>query len=1160
MSMRRRGVPSRRAHTSLGLATEVGSDGEDPAAESIFAPPATSSLPYIKTYSRQNERSALSQKVKQGVLDATQYHIYAENYGGVEFYRRMARKAESAMQLEQKQYHSELERSNELISRLRARVSALEVLSDEREVLLENQKRKVRQYKHQLQYNSKAYEKDMAYMRAQVEISEKRLAAFTEESKRKILDLRHDNVRKESALDVLQNDMTEILKSIDEPLDTFYLPDYFTQRIDSRSSPVRKTEGIKTAAKILRIRVDLDDLLKDTKSREKEFTSLQEEAKSLRKGAEESFKFRDSALNALKALEEVSHKLNGLDRTLASATLLKGVDLSALSGEKSQDEIAAGFNKVQEMIQLLVSKADTAGKLSSSLQYEHEKCGSVTAQLREDLGLERADPKVDVLSANLVVIREQVRRRLESLQMLQKEKSSVEVAVTKNASKARELERTLDDLTNKQRRLKLEKDKLGDALLHVEKEKAAVGKQLHQLQDLFVKLSSSLQDGSYGTLLRTAGAAVTKTSGFDEQKEVGSIVGCFEALVTEKTRLESKLKKGHGHLLELLAIFQKTEKGTDAVAELPIIIAKVVQLKMDSETASSKLKAAESELNAMGQKKDSQLDSTLKQVSDACGALQTSILKLQPIFGEVGSAKAAKGVAELGQVAAALSTLVPKVLDLKKERDSMATKLDGMTKERDSMVTKLDGMSKERDTVAAKLDGMSKERDSILTKLDGMVKERDAVVAKLDGMAKERDSMVAKLDGIANKLAEAEKRGSDDKGLSQSTGKHLDTIRQNLKAIQSLFPAELGKSFGGSLSDDIALLDKIKQELLSSKDTKDKALVRAQSLSVQASQLDPLLTELCAALQSIEHDLGGTPFKEAGSNHDTCGRLIFIKDRSIELKASVGEKVKAMSGEIGDLRERFKLQESVLKNSEKKWSERVELAKKEILRLGGCDLDNKVEASKRLQAQAKIKEFLLRAKQNDATINPLSKLATFQVELLVNNKAHGQLQVGGTMGGLFQAAVHYFKIESQSGEVTFENAAIPGSQSSNMLVELVLNSTGNAAVYESKAGDVLGLSVKVKSIDDADFREILYNSNVIQTDEVMDAIKGQTLDNFSLWPDLMDAYNYQVAFSLEKHFPRVKRASTDARHCKQAYLRQEPNNQDLISSNARAAFLPLARA
>lgn len=53
-------------------------------------------------------------------------------------------------------------------------------------------------------------------------------------------------------------------------------------------------------------------------------------------------------------------------------------------------------------------------------------------------------------------------------------------------------------------------------------------------------------------------------------------------------------------------------------------------------------------------------------------------------------------------------------------------------------------------------------------------------------------------------------------------------------------------------------------------------------------------------------------------------------------------------------------------------------------------------------------------------------------------QVHSQLRVAGHNGGLCQAALHYFLVDGTTGDVTFENAAIPGSQSSNLLVDLVI--------------------------------------------------------------------------------------------------------------------------
>lgn len=65
-------------------------------------------------------------------------------------------------------------------------------------------------------------------------------------------------------------------------------------------------------------------------------------------------------------------------------------------------------------------------------------------------------------------------------------------------------------------------------------------------------------------------------------------------------------------------------------------------------------------------------------------------------------------------------------------------------------------------------------------------------------------------------------------------------------------------------------------------------------------------------------------------------------------------------------------------------------------------------------------------------------MATFE-QTGILDQVYQQLKIGGTMGGVCQAAVHYFHVDAAIGEVSFEDATMPGSQSSNMLLDLVLH-------------------------------------------------------------------------------------------------------------------------
>lgn len=58
---------------------------------------------------------------------------------------------------------------------------------------------------------------------------------------------------------------------------------------------------------------------------------------------------------------------------------------------------------------------------------------------------------------------------------------------------------------------------------------------------------------------------------------------------------------------------------------------------------------------------------------------------------------------------------------------------------------------------------------------------------------------------------------------------------------------------------------------------------------------------------------------------------------------------------------------------------------------------------------------------------------------MLATQVHQALEVGGNLGGICQAAVHYFQVNEQRGDITFENTTLPGSQSSNMLIDVVLS-------------------------------------------------------------------------------------------------------------------------
>eukprot|EP00854_Cymbomonas_tetramitiformis_P000383 gene383-715_t len=152
------------------------------------------------------------------------------------------------------------------------------------------------------------------------------------------------------------------------------------------------------------------------------------------------------------------------------------------------------------------------------------------------------------------------------------------------------------------------------------------------------------------------------------------------------------------------------------------------------------------------------------------------------------------------------------------------------------------------------------------------------------------------------------------------------------------------------------------------------------------------------------------------------------------------------------------------------------------------------------------------------SLNPLSSLLKFRIELLVNGLATHPLQLEPTaMNGIYTAAVHYFTMDSEKGEVVFGqgSAAPPGTHSSNMLMDLVIRPTVDTEPYIIRAGDTLGVVIRLhQAAEDGKEREreVVYNGNVLSANEVITAVDmNRPPSHFSIWPDLSSSWRWEYS-------------------------------------------------
>ncbi|KAK3265504.1 hypothetical protein CYMTET_25818 [Cymbomonas tetramitiformis] len=186
------------------------------------------------------------------------------------------------------------------------------------------------------------------------------------------------------------------------------------------------------------------------------------------------------------------------------------------------------------------------------------------------------------------------------------------------------------------------------------------------------------------------------------------------------------------------------------------------------------------------------------------------------------------------------------------------------------------------------------------------------------------------------------------------------------------------------------------------------------------------------------------------------------------------------------------------------------------------------------------------AMPNDRLINPLNFMADYDIEILINNEPIGKFEVENGNTGIFQAAIHYFHIDTEAEDVSFDSALPPGSQSSNMIVDLVMRPAeeeGARCHYIAQKGDILGLCIRVRSIANHNgeiiqlpARELVYNNNVLRASEVVSAVpedQKSKMTHISIWPDLTSSWRWQNTpegwllarvrwrFLLKKVFPDI---------------------------------------
>ncbi|KAH6557172.1 hypothetical protein KP509_1Z130800 [Ceratopteris richardii] len=521
-----------------------------------------------------------------------------------------------------------------------------------------------------------------------------------------------------------------------------------------------------------------------------------------------------------------------------------------------------------------------------------------------------------------------------------------------------------------------------------------------------------------------------------------------------------------------------------------------------------------------------ELDAAKEQLQKhAQNSINASNEKMQALSSEIDSLKSEKQ-----SLQSEITASSARIMELERSLESLSSEIDSIKSEKQSLQSELAASSAcikdlehslrdlkngsntevmalqdEKQHLIAEVKKLTMQNQEQLSLYEQSKKDMTNTV---EALKQEVSNLKTQHSGTKDSADELRRKIEEGKIIHEQALKELENKKQSLDRECTKLQQEISHLIVESdllntkLKEKDSVIENMKKSSLFQADTFKLELAKASQQ--QAGTVDEI-SKLQSALEERERTAS-----EAASQLLECSKRLetLAKERSEmqQIRLNLENQLKQLQKTISENETMYK---SKLKN-----------LTTEILRLGGFDDNDENERSRRQAAAERVKDYLaktllsdsvlrLETKGKDSTPNPLRKLAVFQVDLLVNTKAHKQLEVSGINGGLTQAAIHYFTISQQSGHITFENGNPPGSQSSNMLSELMLLSTNEAPIYETKAGDILGLSVKVKGVNDKNAREILYNTSVIRTDEVMEAIKGQPIDNFSLWPDLVSSWRWE---------------------------------------------------
>ncbi|KAJ7514477.1 hypothetical protein O6H91_23G045600 [Diphasiastrum complanatum] len=941
--------------------------------------------------------------------------------------------------------------------------------------MLQNRTKRFRTVKNQLGYASKIFDKELVLVKSQSNQLQKKLLLATEDNKVQILALQEKLQTSDTQMEMLRNQLDDIYRSFEEPIETCNLQDCMEEYFGKGKKVQRRRKmGTKTSSE--------ESAESDRTTKEGLSDSPPQTERGKVKATTRILQLRNENLILVDAGKQLICCLKD-ERNMKNSLLEKVKEVLAITSRTSGRSVDAERNA------------------PSQLKLESEDMMEILTAIKEQkIELQRLNKIVEVLDGEKVSVQSS---------LLEKEKRLHELETVVHTSSS-----NIDSLQNI---LKALHQLLTTSDTNVSSETSrSVNSKQRQILKKNTNVKVALSQGSSKIGKQEVNSPVDAIFG-SQLKGFEDIFERLQALIIERDKLKIFSQHSESDRSGLERQLVDSQNLLNAIVDIcndqthePVSDAqKLMQLgKVESHIQNNQegLKDLLGNVKCLRKERDK-----LKSVLNTSVAFQDHIKhNVQELLGILGSTSSSFG----GDNTVSRTTCSwQDTLVLIQDADKVSLELE-------SIVRRVQKLKEARDMDLERLKSVESEKDDLERRI---AEERGQHIEKSDRSQKQLDYLTSYLKKTINELNI--NWGSEGNLADKSSLQEIRRLNQ-----------EDGETAEFAIIDD---MEKMKNELLQLRESNEKGKGDSDTIFLQLNSVNSLLEELCnlfempvgSALKSSTNvvEQGSLPtetknfaiavqgagvefetqltvpgIKTNSSVFDIVRKATYMKSKVVEYlqqieemtmalvmenkklskelqtKEETAEKLKmetnTLSKELKIFGSEFKEQDNLLKTSETKWKQKVEVLKKELLRLGGYNLENPQEISRRA---------------------------------IATERVYQQLEVGGSLGGITQAAIHYFQIDPQSGEVTFQDVSMPGSQSSSMLVELVLLPINNGTAYESKSGDVLGLCIKVQAIRDRNAREILYNNNVLHTDEVMEAVKGQPISNFSLWPDLVSSWKWE---------------------------------------------------